>query len=496
MRNDSSSRVRLAALCIAAFAVAWSAFAQTISLDVVTINATVPDAVPPDHPGVFTIARQGDTSYALYVFYHIGGTASNGVDYAQIPNDVVIPAGSNTVNILIEPKTNSLSTADKTVELQLSPSLLACPSPPCGYDIGSPSNATVVIHFSGSNTPPVVRIISPPNGAVFFAPLDIPLFAYANDVDGFVSSVEFFDGSNSLGFGHAILSPVVTNAATDGLPPLVLSNLFLLVWSNPPTGPHALTAKATDNDGLSTVSDVVNITIEPGPPPPSNAPPLVNIVATDPVAIEGTNCWPWVGLARTSSSCWSNWTAASPPYHIYTNCGPKNASFTVHRHGVTNQDLTVSYAIDGTASNGVEYVALPGSVTIPAGERNALITIVPMDDGPPDLTSTVVLKLTPSTNVPPDYLVGSPRSAVALILDGPSPRPSTGVLPDKRFHVAANGPDGAWFHIEYSTDLVHWVSLCTNQVVQGSIDFIDPDAPVEVHRFYRAVPETTAPSSN
>jgi Big-like domain-containing protein/Calx-beta domain-containing protein len=603
MNNTFSSLLPRVTFFTAAFAVALTALAQTSFLDVVTIQATVPAAVPPDHPGVFTIARQGDTNYTLSVFYHIGGTASNGVDYAQIPSAVTIAAGSRTANIFIQPKTISLSTADKTVELQLVPSPLECPSPACGYDIGSPSNAAVVIHFSAtnappyvqlnspsdgatftapatialrayavdhedgfnlkveffegtnslgfgvfvptmcpspycpyfaltwsnvpagayvltakatdtagassvsgpvhilvtqpsSNAPPVVRITSPPNGGVFFAPLDIPLFAYAHDVDGSVTSVEFFDGANSLGLGHPLSLPVVTNPPTAGLPPLVLSNLFLLVWSNPPPGMHALTARATDNGGASTVSVVVNIIVLPAPPPPTNTPPIVNIVATDPVAIEGTNCWPWLGLAPTSISCWSNWAVAFPPYHIYTNCGPKNAIFTVHRHGATNQDLTVSYAIGGTATNGIDYVTLPGSVTIPAGECSALIVVVPIDDGSPDLSDTVVLKLIPSANLPPDYLLGYPHNAAALILDSPSLRPPTGILADKCFHLAATGPDGAWVHIQYSTDLLHWSSICTNQVVQGSIDFIDPDAPADGHRFYLAVPETTTPTSN
>ena len=39
-------------------------------------------------------------------------------------------------------------------------------------------------------------------------------------------------------------------------------------------------------------------------------------------------------------------------------------------------DLTVFYTIQGTASNGVDYVALPGSVTIPAG---SLYVDIPVD---------------------------------------------------------------------------------------------------------------------
>ena len=81
----------------------------------------------------------------------------------------------------------------------------------------------------------------------------------------------------------------------------------------------------------------------------------------------------------------------------------------------------------------------------------------------------------------------------AIILDGP-PWPVTALLPDKCFHFNATGPDGAWFHIECSPDAIHWTPLCTNQVVGGSIDFVDPDAPGDNARFYRAVPELNPPA--
>jgi len=253
-----------------------------------------------------------------------------------------------------------------------------------------------------------------------------------------------------------------------------------------------LTAEATDNGGLSTVSEPVKVTILPLLPPPTNRPPLVSIVATDPIAVEGTNCWPWVGLTNAVPT-WANWTATAAARRYFTNCGPKDAIFTVRRVGDTNNALTVSYEIGGTASNGVDYVALPGAVTIPAGEHAALITVVPLDDGPPDITSTVILTLQPSTNTPPDFLIGYPPKAAALILDfGPRP-PPTAVLPNKCFHLCTTGPNGAWFHVEYTADLLHWTPVCTNQVINGLIDFVDPYAPSGQVRFYRAVPEAGPP---
>ncbi len=353
-----------------------------------------------------------------------------------------------------------------------------------------PVNITV-LQGPPTNLPPVVRMVSPANGSVFHAPINLPLFAFANDPDGSVSSVEFFAGTNHLGFGQRRWYPLPRIVIGDPMPPIYPTNLFFLIWSNAPVGVYALTAVATDNGGASTTSaPPVNIAILPSLPPPTNRPPIVSIVATDPMAIEGTNCWVWPGETN-SPPTWAAWPTAVCRY--FTNCGPKTATFTVRRFGDTNGDLTVPYDIGGTASNGVDYVALPGSVTIPAGERRALITIVPIDDGPPDVNKTVILALTASTNLPPDYLLGFPRRAAAIIIDQ-APCPTTGMLPDGCFHLAAPGPDAAWFSIEYSTDLVNWTSICTNQVINGSIDFVDPDAVGNPSRFYRAVPLTNAPS--
>jgi len=222
----------------------------------------------------------------------------------------------------------------------------------------------------------------------------------------------------------------------------------------------------------------------------TNRPDVVSIAAIDPLAIEGTNCWVWRGLTNGVPS-WTNW--AFPVWRLFTNCGPKSATFAVRRFGDASTNLTVAYDIGGTASNGVDYVALPGTVTIPTGAAYGLISIVPIDDGLPDTNKTVVLTLAPATNLPPDYLLGFPRRAAALILDGNQLCPPTGMVPISCFHLNAAGPDGAWFSVRYTTDFVNWTGLCTNQVVNGSIDFIDPDAANDPNRFYQAVPQGGPP---
>ncbi len=91
-----------------------------------------------------------------------------------------------------------------------------------------------------SNVPPSVAITQPVNGSSFAAPATVMITAEAGDTDGAVASVEFFDSATSL--GKLIASPYTL---TVGLFP----------------GEHTLTAVATDDDGASTTSATVTITV-------------------------------------------------------------------------------------------------------------------------------------------------------------------------------------------------------------------------------------------
>lgn len=187
---------------------------------------------------------------------------------------------------------------------------------------------------------------------------------------------------------------------------------------------------------------------------------------------------------------WTNWPP--PRWGYYTNWGPKTALFTVRRFGDASAALTVNYNIGGTASNGVDYAALPGEVAISAGSAYALIPIVPIDHGSNVVSKSVILTLAASTNTPPDYLVGRPPCAEAILLYN-WPRPLPWLLADGSFHLSTNGPDGAWFAVQGSPDLANWSSLCTNQVFQGSADFIDPNAAGSAAGFYRVLQVTNPP---
>lgn len=96
---------------------------------------------------------------------------------------------------------------------------------------------------SGSNEAPSVSISQPLNGSKFTAGDHVLIAANASDSDGNVVKVEFFSGTNKL--GEDTSSP------------------FSFTFNSIAAGNYSLTAKAFDNEGASSSSSAVSITVDP-----------------------------------------------------------------------------------------------------------------------------------------------------------------------------------------------------------------------------------------
>jgi regulation of enolase protein 1 (concanavalin A-like superfamily) len=103
------------------------------------------------------------------------------------------------------------------------------------------SAASTVTVGSAANVAPSVSITSPTSGATFTAPANITIAASATDSDGSVARVEFYQGSTLI--------------ASDTTSP------YSATWSNAPAGTYSLTARAFDNNGMSTMSAAVSVTV-------------------------------------------------------------------------------------------------------------------------------------------------------------------------------------------------------------------------------------------
>lgn len=93
------------------------------------------------------------------------------------------------------------------------------------------------------NVPPTVSITTPTNNASFNAPANVGISANANDADGIVSKVEFYNGSNLL--GSDVSAPYTFN------------------WNNLGVGVYNIFVKAIDDSNAVTTSSLVTIEVKP-----------------------------------------------------------------------------------------------------------------------------------------------------------------------------------------------------------------------------------------
>jgi len=112
---------------------------------------------------------------------------------------------------------------------------------------------------------PTVELSSPADGASFALGATINLGATADDADGSVVRVEFFDGGTKLG-------------EDDSAP-------YSLAWDGAPGGTHVLSAVVTDDSGLDALSAVVHVFVDNTPPSVALTAPTAGQMFDAPAAV-------------------------------------------------------------------------------------------------------------------------------------------------------------------------------------------------------------------
>jgi len=129
-------------------------------------------------------------------------------------------------------------------------------------------NATARVGAPLPNSAPTVSITSPANNSSYTTPASITINATASDTDGTVSKVEFYNGATKL--GEDTSSP------------------YTYTWTNVSAGTYSLNAKATDDDGATTTSNTINVTVSTVTPPVTPRPDLIADVITSETVTAGT----------------------------------------------------------------------------------------------------------------------------------------------------------------------------------------------------------------
>ena len=96
--------------------------------------------------------------------------------------------------------------------------------------------------------------------------------------------------------------------------------------------------------------------------------------------------------------------------------GPVHGLFTLTRTGDNSGTLTVNYTLGGSASNGLDFAELSGSVTFQPGAASTNLPVTVLDDAVAEFAETVVLTLTTGEG----YGIGTATATVTIADNEPT----------------------------------------------------------------------------
>lgn len=317
-------------------------------------------------PGVFTFRRSGPLDNALVINLAWSGTATHGVDYVELPPTVTIPAGEATASIVVQPLEDRLSAVRKTVVA----TIMAAPE----YLMQNPGNqATLTI--AGNDVPTVtVTAVTPLAYEDGERPGKFEI-RRTGDVSAPLTVYYGVHGTASVGVDYAPITDRVVVPAGSATAPVVIYPCA----DNVSEGDETVVLMLTANSATYSLSERRQATVTIID---QAEVPLVNVRTTR--------------IGRT---------------------GGENPTFAFRTTGSGQGMVEIHYQVSGNAVPGVDYVALPGTIMVPAGGGNEVTLEVSLiHNGANDETRSLDITILPN----PAYQVGLDHWARTLIRSGPA----------------------------------------------------------------------------
>ena len=345
------------------------------------------------------IERLGPTTGTVQVSYAIvGGTATQGVDFTLTNGTVFFAPGETQKIVPVAIADDATPEGPESVYIAL--------TNPVGATLGGGTLCSLIIEPSDGN------------------------FVTIRATDA--EAAETPDGPQAPPANRATFA--VSRLFADVTP-------LIVPYTVAPNGPGIATPTA-DYTGLSgTVTipaglDTAFITLTPKDDPLFEGPETVTVRLTDPgptgdyelgdpseaTATIKDDEIQKVGIAMDKTSLPEN--------------GSQTADIIVSRNNSSTEPLTVSLLIAGSAQPGLDYVALPDSVTIPGGQGQAILKLQPKDNEVYNPVRTVAVVIAPTADYQQDF---KKEVQARLINDEPPPdlkKPSVTVTspkPKQRF---------------------------------------------------------------
>ena len=342
-------------------------------LTTVSIAATT-NQVPETGKGTsyFILTRTGDTSTNLTVNLYLSGSATVGTDFTLSP---ALASGTNSIDI--PPGTNALWIAFQTINDTLVRG-------PLTATLTIADDPTNVVGSLGEATITILDDDAPSKSAVSVVATTPSISENGTDLGQFVFSR---DGStqNPLTVYYS-----VSGTAVPGTNYTTLLGVVVI-----PAGQSSANVQFQPLDDRNVGPDTTVI---------------VTIAANAAYNISGSPAQVTIlNDNLTTVTIYPTGAGAAEP--------STPGQFTVKRDGDLSPDLVVYYNVSGTATSGLDYVPLSGSVTIPAGASSADIVLTPLNDNLLEGDESVILTLTNNAS----YNVGTPGSATLFIKDKSKP---------------------------------------------------------------------------
>lgn len=333
-----------------------------------TVTLSVTDASAseaPGNPGEIVLVRSGPVEAPLLVRLQVGGTATNGEDYAAVPASIQIPAGAGSVAIAISPRADTISESAETVMLALEPDAT--------YLAGAVSSGTVTI----ANATAATVSLTVNDNAASEAPGNGGLLSISRTGAKTAPLVVHFTvgGSATAGLDYVDLGHQVEIGAGSSSVTIPISGLGDALVEGTET--VVITLASDSGYALGAVSSgTVNIL--------DVALPVLNLTVNDSAASEAAG---------------------------------NGGLVTISRSGARTTALPVSFSLSGSATAGLDYDDPGSTALIAVGAGSVTVALTPLPDALVEGPESAVFTLTAD----PGYQVGPGSSGTVNIADVRAP---------------------------------------------------------------------------
>lgn len=325
---------------------------DNIDMDIV-VGASIRNAAEPGTAGEFTIGLASGkvTTEDVTVTYHTAGTAVSGTDYTALSGTTVIPAGSSSIAVSVPVTDDDLVEGDETVILIMDNVTSALP-----FVAGAIKQDTIIINDDDDEN------------------MNVVITATKDQASEPGTNGEF---TVSLASGKTTLVPItvtytVSGTATAGTDYTTLSGTVTI----PANSSGISFPVPVRNDTIAESAETVIVELNTVT---ATMPFVKGVPDKDTVTILDDDTEQLVIEA-------SDAIAGEPA---------ENGQFTIRivSGALATADITIDLEVTGTATNGTDYVTIPASVVLPAGNSSITVPVTVIDDDIVEGNETVAVKL-------------------------------------------------------------------------------------------------------